>query len=48
MDPLRDSQQAPPTGYCVRCEAELYSYDSEICAECKEELDNERQFEEGH
>lgn len=48
MDPLRDSQQAPPTGYCMRCEAELYEYDNgPLCPEC-ERRSNERQVEEGH
>lgn len=40
-DPLRDKQRDMPTGYCTRCEAELYRYDGEICPDCKEELESE-------
>ena len=41
LDPLRDVQRQLPSGWCARCGAELYPYDSEICAECKEELESD-------
>ena len=36
LNPLRDKQQDPPTGYCARCGAELYRYDrGPLCPECE-------------
>lgn len=37
---LRDMQDVPPKGYCIRCGGELYQYDDDfICRECMEEDD---------
>ena len=38
-NPLCDTQEKAPTGYCARCGADLYSYDTgAICTECQEEI----------
>lgn len=34
LNPLRDSQLAPPTGYCIYCGAELYGDEEVICPMC--------------
>lgn len=37
-EPFKDVQLDDPTGYCLRCGGELYSYDdADFCSECMED-----------
>lgn len=42
MPPLRDVQLAQPSGFCLRCSAELYGDEPDqfggLCPECWEEV----------
>ncbi|WP_158097334.1 hypothetical protein [Flavonifractor sp. An92] len=43
MQPLRDPQQAPPKGWCSRCEAELYGGEGPLCPACRAEEEEEEE-----
>ncbi len=42
LDPLRDMQDMPPTGYCARCGGEIYAAEPDtLCSFCAEEMEEE-------
>ena len=43
LQPLRDPQQAPPKGWCSRCEAELYGGEGPLCPACRAEEEEEEE-----
>lgn len=43
LNPLRDSQLAPPTGYCIYCSGELYGEEEVICPMCLATLEQDEE-----
>lgn len=41
LNPLRDSQLEPPSGYCIHCGGELYGDEEVICPTCLTTLEQD-------
>lgn len=43
LNPLRDSQLSPPSGYCIYCGGELYGDGEVICPMCLTTLEQDEE-----